>query len=145
MLIQITIPGAPKVKGRPRFARIGGFIRAYTPKETHEAEAFIAKCYKEQAPKKRPEYDWLEIECIFHIPIPENNSQKKKQDMEGAPCVKRPDIDNYLKLILDGLNGVAWEDDNAIASIKAEKKYSAYQRTDVNIYYYKKDLTNKEK
>lgn len=145
MLVQITIPGAPKVKGRPRFARIGGFIRAYTPQETHKAEAFIAKCFKEQAPKKTPEYDWLEVFCTFHIPLPEAYSHKKKQSMEGTPCIKRPDIDNYLKLVLDGLNGVAWADDNAIACIRAEKKYSAYPRTDVNIYYHKKDLTNCEK
>jgi Holliday junction resolvase RusA-like endonuclease len=37
--------------------------------------------------------------------------------------VTRPDADNYLKGILDGLNGIAWEDDAQIVSISVTKIY----------------------
>jgi Holliday junction resolvase RusA-like endonuclease len=35
--------------------------------------------------------------------------------------VTRPDIDNLAKLVLDALNGVAWEDDNQVAMLYAIK------------------------
>ena len=30
-----------------------------------------------------------------------------------------PDIDNLIKAILDGLNGIAWEDDKQVVEVKA--------------------------
>jgi len=35
----------------------------------------------------------------------------------------RPDIDNILKLVADGLNGVAWYDDAQIVSVSGNKIY----------------------
>jgi Holliday junction resolvase RusA-like endonuclease len=33
----------------------------------------------------------------------------------------RGDVDNYLKTVMDGLNGVAWEDDKQVFAVVAEK------------------------
>lgn len=33
----------------------------------------------------------------------------------------RGDIDNYVKTVMDGLNGVAWEDDVQVVQIEASK------------------------
>jgi crossover junction endodeoxyribonuclease RusA len=33
----------------------------------------------------------------------------------------RGDVDNYLKTVMDGLNGVAWEDDKQVHAVVAEK------------------------
>jgi Holliday junction resolvase RusA-like endonuclease len=33
----------------------------------------------------------------------------------------RGDVDNYLKTVMDGLNGIAWEDDKQVYAVEAEK------------------------
>lgn len=35
----------------------------------------------------------------------------------------RPDIDNYIKAILDSLNEIVWQDDGQVAELYASKKY----------------------
>lgn len=41
--------------------------------------------------------------------------------------------DNYIKALLDGLNGRAWTDDRYIVKIEAEKKYADEDGIDVTI------------
>lgn len=78
----------------------------------------------------------IRIQCEFYIPIPSSLSKKKKTEMDGKLCLKKPDIDNYVKLVCDALNGIAWEDDNEVAEVYAIKRYSNNPRTEVSIYYY---------
>lgn len=77
------------------------------------------------------------LKCEFYIPIPTSISKKKKLEMDGKLCLKKPDIDNYIKLVCDALNEIAWEDDNAVAEVYATKRYSNNPRTEISIYYYK--------
>lgn len=116
-------------------------MQAYTPAKTHKAEAVIAKCFREQGPKKIPDYESLALTCEFYCPIPKSTSKKKKLELELKSCTKKPDIDNYVKLVCDALNGVAWIDDNAVCSLYAVKLYSSDPRTEIFIDYIKKDLT----
>lgn len=37
---------------------------------------------------------------------------------------KKPDIDNILKIVLDGLNGVAYADDKQVIEVRCRKFYS---------------------
>lgn len=76
------------------------------------------------------------LKCEFYVPIPNSLSKKKKAEIDGGFCLKKPDIDNYVKLICDALNGIAWEDDNEVAEVYAVKRYSNNPRTEVSIYYY---------
>lgn len=78
----------------------------------------------------------IRIQCEFYIPIPSSLSKKKKAEFDGKLCLKKPDIDNYIKLVCDALNGIAWEDDNEVAEVYATKRYSNNPRTEVSIYYY---------
>ena len=42
MKIQFEVPGEPVAKARPRFARVGKFVKTYTPKETLNFEKTVA-------------------------------------------------------------------------------------------------------
>lgn len=73
------------------------------------------------------------------MPVPCSLSKpKKKALLDVFYHLKRPDVDNLLKLVCDALNGVAWKDDSDIASIFAVKGYSEHPRTEIEIKY----LTN---
>ena len=37
---------------------------------------------------------------------------------------KRPDADNVAKIVLDGLNKVAWEDDTQVVEMMVIKRYA---------------------
>ena len=49
--------------------------------------------------------------------------------------IKRPDIDNYLKFLMDALNGLMWVDDSQVQIGGAFKICSHNPRTEVEIYY----------
>lgn len=103
----------PTVKGRPRLGRRG---RVFTPAKTLEAEAIIADHYKRM---NGPYYEVpVQLDAVFRpdrieatiTPMPEHTSKL------------RGDTDNYLKLLCDALNGVAFPDDRQVMVIRGEKQ-----------------------
>lgn len=46
---------------------------------------------------------------------------------------KRPDADNILKIVQDGLNGVAYPDDKSITDSRVVKRYGTEERVEVYI------------
>jgi Holliday junction resolvase RusA-like endonuclease len=107
-----TITGMPRAKGRPRMTRRG---RVFTPMATHEAETIIAQQYIAQGGTKFEGPIYLEVD--FH-----GQSSVITVAESYLPLSKlRGDVDNYLKLVMDGLNGVAWDDDKQVVIIYAAK------------------------
>ena len=45
--------------------------------------------------------------------------------------VKKPDVDNILKIVMDGLNGIAYPDDKQITDAHVKKRYSSEPRVEV--------------
>ena len=45
--------------------------------------------------------------------------------MNGAFYTKKPDCDNIAKIILDALNGIAYDDDSQVAMLNVVKLYDA--------------------
>lgn len=110
---RITVPETPKSKGRPRLGRRG---RVYTPIATHEAETRIADIWREA---KGPKFDGpVELEVDFY----KDRSEVIVRVSSDIPLSGlRGDIDNYIKLVMDGLNGVAWDDDKQVVLVYAAK------------------------
>ena len=46
---------------------------------------------------------------------------------------KKPDVDNVAKIILDGLNCIAWDDDTQVVDLSVSKYYSEEPRVSVMI------------
>jgi Holliday junction resolvase RusA-like endonuclease len=49
--------------------------------------------------------------------------KRKSQALYGRPYTHKPDTDNCIKSVLDGANGVAYEDDAQVTTIRAYKRY----------------------
>jgi len=122
-LKRIVISGSPVAKPRPRATSTKtGKIRMYTPKKSKNFEYLVRqraeKIYKQ--PLKCP----ISIKITFLVHRPKKIIWKTKP-MPRVPCDCRPDLDNLIKSIEDGLNGVAFVDDGQIAHIEASKLYHA--------------------
>ena len=116
MRINFTIPGKPQGKGRPRVDTRTG--KVYTPKKTSDYEARVRILYQIAAkgyvfPSGVP----ICIQIMAYYPM----AKKMKADRAGHYSLVKPDIDNVSKIVLDGLNGVAYHDDNQIAMLMARK------------------------
>lgn len=128
--ININIPGEPVAKGRPRLGK--GFT--YTPEKTVNYENLVKLCFMQQANTNVLSGE-LKAEIKAYFQIPKSASKKKNTAMEKGEIrlVKRPDIDNVIKAILDSLNGLAYGDDSQVVCISAEKYYSNNPRVEVEI------------
>ena len=116
-----TIPGIPAAKGRPRFLSRGGFIRAYTDQKTVAYEALVG-LYAQQAgiePVKGP------IAVTIRAFWPSKGAPRKRTPRPEAWRVGRPDLDNVIKAILDGLEGIAFDNDSQVVVIAADKRHAA--------------------
>lgn len=108
----LTLPGEPRSKQRPRFSR----GHAYTPKETVAAEKAIAAAWKD-----------LKVEPFRHSVLVEVDFFNGNR--------RRRDLDNMLKLVLDALNTVAFEDDHQVVEVNARKLLTVKQnaRTEIRL------------
>lgn len=66
---------------------------------------------------------------------PPKKSKKVVVDMLNGHILptKKPDVDNIAKIILDGLNDVAWDDDTQVVELSVSKHYSENPRVAVMI------------
>jgi Holliday junction resolvase RusA-like endonuclease len=73
----------------------------------------------------------MQVEILFGMPIPKS----LKNVSAGDPHLKRPDIDNLTKYVMDMLNGVVYKDDSQIYTLTVNKMYSKRPLTEIFIYY----------
>jgi Holliday junction resolvase RusA-like endonuclease len=129
-----TITGKPHGKERPRMTRTGG---VYTPTATREYETQVMLEYI-NAGGERPlpcGTQGIRIDVLAFYPIPKSATKRDREAMLNGtilPCCK-PDADNVVKSILDGLNGVAYKDDSAVTMQSIMKRYSDNPRVEVRV------------
>lgn len=116
----IFIPGKPKGKQRPRVVR----GHAFTPQETKDYELMIANLCRAMHGRMIDGYVKVFIKAVYLVP--KSYAKKRKEQImrkEILPAIK-PDIDNIIKIVLDGLNGVAYKDDAQVIEVTAKKTYT---------------------
>lgn len=124
-----TIPGKPFAKQRPRFSIKTG--RAYTPRQTVSFERHVGEIASDHFPKPITGPVLVEIWATF---MPAKSwSNKKRQAHMGTYHTQKPDADNCLKAILDGLNGVAFVDDSHVSDVHFRKIWGPCARTVVTV------------
>ena len=129
MTLTFTIPGEPTAKGRPRATTVNGQARLYTPKKTVNYESLVALS-AQQAMGDRTIFDGpvsLGINAVFQIPKSWSKKRRTANYHNPEYVTKRPDFDNILKAVCDGMNGVVWIDDSQVALIdRSSKVYGEY-------------------
>lgn len=117
-----TVPGVPKGQARPRFARIGSFVRTYDTKESVAHKQSIAAFA--QAAGVRPMTGPVEIVVTALVPRPLRLCRKKDPSGE-VEAICKPDCDNIAKAVCDALIGVAYADDAQVWKCTILKMYHA--------------------
>ena len=86
------------------------------------------------------------MSVIIRFYRPLQKSLSKPEAARRASAVKlptvKPDVDNYVKSFLDGLNGIVWQDDSQIVSLTAKKAYSDRPRIELEVYEVSGGLNN---
>lgn len=124
--ICFDVPGVPVAKGRPRITTRGGKVRSFTPPKTVAFESLVAEAAEKAMDGAEPLQGPVSLSLFVQLPIPQSWPLKRKRaalDGEQQPC-GRPDLDNYVKAISDGGNGILWRDDSQITLLSATKRYA---------------------
>jgi len=111
----IFVPDEPVPKGRPRISTSTGYV--YTPSRTQQSEWRIRQLA--QAEWSDPLEVALELRLVVSLQTP----QMPKKWIGIRQATKRPDLDNYIKTVLDALNGIVYLDDSQVVKISAQKVY----------------------
>ena len=115
--VSFTIPGDPIPKARARAAIRRGRITHYTPDQTERYELAVAAAAKQAMGRCVPISGPVSLSVRITCAIPASWSKKRQEAAIGSPKVSRPDIDNYIKSIMDGCNGVLWTDDSQVTEL----------------------------
>lgn len=125
-MVKFTVPGAPKGKGRPRFSSRNGKVRTYTPDTTASYEDLVRMEYGSQCSGISFGDGPVAVTILAKFPIPKSVTKQRRAAMlRHERPAKKPDADNIAKIVCDALNGIAYDDDAQVVSLKVEKMYAA--------------------
>ena len=121
--IEFTIHGKVIGKGRPHFVRKTGV--AITPPQTRSYESLLRDAARHELKDSKPWTGMVVAVITARYKIPKSWTKKDKELAERQLIPpKKPDIDNVVKIVLDALNRVAYEDDTQVVTCLAHKEWA---------------------
>lgn len=125
LLACFHVAGAAVGKGRPRFARRGAHVIAYTPEKTKTYEARIKSAALEAMAGGQITTCAVHVDIVIHVEPPASWSKKKRAEAfaDVVYPMGKPDIDNVTKGILDAMNGIVYADDKQVVRMTVVKRY----------------------
>ncbi len=115
-MIEFTVPGRPVPKRRPRSTTSGGKVLVYTPRETAAYE-----------------------KAVGYVAL--NACQGRSITTDIAVGIKLyfkdrkfGDVDNYSKSILDGMQGIVFENDKQVSVLSVSRHRSENERAEVKVW-----------
>ena len=137
--VTFHVPGKPQGKSRAKTFRTNGITRTVTPERTVLYENLIKDQYMHHS-----EGVYLDsgtpvtLRIVARFLPPKSGSkitQKRMLEGEILP-LKKPDMDNIVKVVADALKGVAYHDDTQVVLVVAKKVYSAMEGLDITVEEY---------
>lgn len=125
--ITFTVPGKPQGKARHRACIRAGRIATYAPSASVRYERLIATAAGMAMRNRAISTTAVRVEMEIMCPVP-TSWPKSKRDKALAGWIRpttKPDVDNVIKAVLDGANGIVWRDDVLVVEVGARKWYSA--------------------
>lgn len=124
--VEFMVMGKPLGKQRPRVVHMGntGKVRAFTPKETVNYENLVKWSYLQMCDNIKLEGE-IRAEITAYFAVPKSDS-KRKRALKLTGVIRhtsKPDTDNIAKIILDSLNGIAYDDDKQVCQLSVKKLY----------------------
>lgn len=121
VVLEFSLEVEPKAKKRPKVYRWS------TVNPSEEDEQILAG--EMRAHPECPEEPYagqIRLQLKFYMNPPKSTPQWKLPYMDEGYLRpnKSPDLDNYVKLVLDALNGILWEDDRYIVETNSAKFYT---------------------
>lgn len=136
--VEIIVMGEPVAQGRPRFSRICGHVTARDPEKSKSYKTLV-RSEAQRIYEMDKAFAPIDGPCCMTLTIGRSvpkSWSKKKQAMaikgEIRPTSK-PDLDNYIKGILDAINTVIVKDDSRVVGINAIKRYQSSPGVDIVI------------
>lgn len=136
MIYEFEVVGEIKGKARPRLNLYTGSI--YTAKNTKEYEDLVRQYFLIKYPRYIPFENRVSVKILACFRPPKKASKKDRENMLNGTLtpIKKPDIDNIVKVVLDALNTIAFKDDNQVTKLEIEKVYGEEEKIAVRIEEY---------
>ena len=133
--IMFTVYGTPTPKGRPRFSTRGKFPVAYTPEKTKAYEFEVGMMALAAMGGTKPLEGALEAFIYVTYAVPASYSKKRLEAcLSGLEKhTKKPDLDNVVKSVIDGMDKIVFDNDSQITSIHATKVYGEVEKVEVMV------------
>ena len=130
-----TVYGEPIAKGRPRFSTRGKFPVAYTPEKTKAYEFEVGMMALAAMGGTKPLEGALEAFIYVTFAVPASYSKKRLEAcLSGLEKhIKKPDLDNVVKSVIDGMDKIVFDNDSQITSIHATKVYGEVEKVEVMV------------
>ena len=125
-VLKYFVRGDPVGKGRPRFARRGPGVYVYAPPKTVDWETKVTGQTANALLRTKirsittlPFQGRVEADFIFFLPRPKSSKPEKEPHR-----LKKPDVDNLIKSMLDGMQGLVFDDDKVVTDVSGSKRYA---------------------
>lgn len=117
-IVKFSMLAKPTAKARPVF----GKGKVFTPERTREYEETVRE-FAEAAMEGRPPVEFgVTVRCHFSF-------KSKKAGWRTS----KPDLDNLIKAVTDGMNGIVYKDDSQIVAIGAGKANGDANEVEVEV------------
>lgn len=128
-MLSFWVDGPIRGEGRPRVTMHGTFI----PKATREAKDRVRAAALAEMPEGAPRPLFagrltpVAVQITTWRPLPASRPKAVTHEADTF----MPDVDNVAKLVMDALNGIAWEDDRQVTYLAVTKSARTRLRSEM--------------